>query len=169
MKLKTSEPFWLVKNGILESYPSLRENIETEILIVGGGITGSLIAHQCIKEGYKTVLIDKREVCNGSTSATTSMLQYEIDVPLYELTGMIGKDGAEKSYWACFDSIDNLQKIHNQVKSKAGFKKKKSLYFAALKKDVSWLKKEFEARKATKFPVKWLEADEIEKHYQLKN
>ncbi|MCG7281424.1 FAD-binding oxidoreductase [Chryseobacterium taklimakanense] len=169
MKLKTSEPFWLVKNGILESYPSLRENIETEILIVGGGITGSLIAHQCIKEGYKTILIDKREVCNGSTSATTSMLQYEIDVPLYELTGLIGRDGAEKSYWACFDSIDDLQKVHNQVKSEAGFKKKKSLYFAALKKDVSWLKKEFEARKAAKFPVKWLEADEIEKHYQLKN
>ncbi|WP_228410981.1 FAD-dependent oxidoreductase [Chryseobacterium taklimakanense] len=71
MKLKTSEPFWLVKNGILESYPSLRENIETEILIVGGGITGSLIAHQCIKEGYKTVLIDKREVCSRSLTKPT--------------------------------------------------------------------------------------------------
>lgn len=41
MKLKSSEPFWLVKNGIINSYPSLRENLDTEILIVGGGITGS--------------------------------------------------------------------------------------------------------------------------------
>lgn len=39
MKLRSSEPFWLVKNGIINSYPSLRENLETEILIVGGGIT----------------------------------------------------------------------------------------------------------------------------------
>lgn len=169
MKLKTSEPFWLVKNGIIESYPSLKDDIETEILIVGGGITGSLIAHQCIRDGYKIVLIDKREVCNGSTSATTSMLQYEIDVPLYELAEMIGKEGAEKSYWACYDSIDDLQQIHNEVKSEAGFKKKKSLYFAAYKKDVAWLKKEFEARKSAKFPVKWLEAEEIEERFGLKN
>jgi hypothetical protein len=27
------------KNGIINSYPSLRENVDTEILIVGGGIT----------------------------------------------------------------------------------------------------------------------------------
>jgi hypothetical protein len=38
-----------------------------------------------MSEGYKTILIDKRELCNGSTSATTSMLQYEIDVPLLNL------------------------------------------------------------------------------------
>lgn len=169
MKLKTSEPFWLVKNGIIESYPSLKENIETEILIVGGGITGSLIAHQCIKDGYKTVLIDRREVCNGSTSATTSMLQYEIDVPLYELSEMIGKEAAEKSYWACYQSIGDLGKVCKEVKSSSGFKKKKSLYFAALKKDVPWLKKEFEARKEAKFPVKWLEAEEIKKEFNIKN
>ncbi len=169
MKLKTSEPFWLVKNGIIESYPSLRENMETDILIVGGGITGSLIAHQCIKDGHKTILIDRREVCNGSTSATTSMLQYEIDVPLYELIEMIGQEAAEKSYWACFDSINDLQKVCMEVKSQAGFKKKKSLYFAALKKDVSWLKKEFEARKCAKLPVKWIEADEIEEKFGIKH
>lgn len=28
MKLKSPEPFWLVKDGIKYSYPSLRENIE---------------------------------------------------------------------------------------------------------------------------------------------
>ena len=82
MKLKSNEPFWLVKNGILNSYPSLRNDISVDVLIVGGGITGSLIAHQCIKDGHKTALIDRREIANGSTSATTSMLQYEIDVKL---------------------------------------------------------------------------------------
>ncbi len=36
MKLRTNEPFWLVKNGIIDSYPSLRDDIESAILIVGG-------------------------------------------------------------------------------------------------------------------------------------
>ena len=169
MKLKSPEPFWLVKDGIKHSYPSLRENIETEILVIGGGITGSLLAHQMIKDGYKTVLVDRREIGNGSTSATTSMLQYEIDVPLFELSKMIGKKGAEKSYWACYDSIDDLQKIAKEVKSDCGFKKKQSLYFAAFKKDVDDLKKEFEARKSAKFPVKWLSEEEIKKQFKIEN
>lgn len=169
MKLKSPEPFWLVKDGIKHSYPSLRENIETEILIIGGGITGSFLAHQMIKDGYKTVLVDRREIGNGSTSATTSMLQYEIDVPLYELSEMIGKEGAEKAYWACYDSIDNLGKVAKQIKSECGFKKKESLYFAAFKKDVPDLMKEFEARKAANFPVKWLSAEEINEKFKIEN
>lgn len=167
MDLKSNEPFWLVKNGLLESYPSLRAQIDTEILIVGGGITGSLMAHKCIEEGYKTVLIDRREVANGSSSATTSMLQYEIDVPLFELSEMIGKSGAEANYWACHDSIDELQSIVKKIQSDCGFKKKESLYFAAFKKDVPDLKKEFDARKSCGLAVQWLSAEEIEKRYQL--
>lgn len=90
MDLTSNEPFWLVKNGLLNSFPSVKSDIKTEILIVGGGITGALMAHKCIEEGYETTLVDRREVANGSTSATTSMLQYEIDVPLHELSEMIG-------------------------------------------------------------------------------
>ncbi len=169
MKIRSSEPFWLEKNGILNSYPSLRKDEKTKILIVGGGITGSLIAHQCMKDGYETVLIDKREIAHGSTSVTTSMLQYEIDVPLHELIDMIGKDSAVDNYWACFNSIDTLHDISKSVKSKCGFKKKDSLYFAAYKKDVPKLKTEFEARKENGFPVKWLTSEEIEKKFGLKN
>ncbi|NNE75456.1 MAG: FAD-binding oxidoreductase, partial [Pricia sp.] len=169
MKLRTNEPFWLVKNGILDSYPSLREDIETDILIVGGGITGSLIAHQCIEDGYKTVLIDRREIGNGSTSATTSMLQYEIDVPLYKLIDKIGKEGAVANYKACFESINRLASISKKIDSGCGFEKKKSLYFAALKKDVPDLKREFKARKENGFPVTWLSAASIEKQFGIKN
>lgn len=169
MKLTSSEPFWLVKNGIIHSYPSLRENIQADILIVGGGITGSLMAHQCIKDGYKTVLLDRREIGHGSTSATTSMLQYEIDTPLHKLIEMIGEKEAVESYWACHESIDELKKIVKKIKSKCGFKRKDSLYFAAFKKDIPDLKKEFEARKQFGFKVKWMEAEEIEQKYHLKN
>ncbi len=168
-KLTSSEPFWLVKNGIIESYASLTENLNTEILIVGGGITGSLIAHQCIKEGYQTVLIDRREIAHGSSSATTSMLQYEIDTPLCDLIEMIGEEGAVKCYQACSDSIDILQNLSREIFSQAGFEMKDSLYFAGTKKDIPDLKKEYECRKKHNFPVEWLEPEVIEKKYKLHN
>lgn len=169
MDLKSNEPFWLIKNGLIESYPSLKSNENCDVLIIGGGITGSLVAHQMISDGYKTILIDKREICNGSTSATTSMLQYEIDVPLYELAEKIGEKGAVASYKACSDAIDNLEEITKKIKSDAGFKRKKSLYFASKKKDVKWLQEECKARKMAGFNVKWLEAEQIVEQFGFEN
>lgn len=169
MDLKSNEPFWLLKNGLITTYPSLKSDESCDVLIIGGGITGSLIAHQMIKEGYDTVLIDQRELCNGSTSATTSMLQYEIDIPLYELIDKIGEKGAVASYKACSDAIDTIESLAGKIHSKAGFKRKKSLYFASKKKDIQWLKKEYEARKEAGFEVKWLNADQILNQFGFEN
>ncbi|MFZ4927498.1 NAD(P)/FAD-dependent oxidoreductase [Chryseobacterium sp. Mn2064] len=169
MDLKSNEPFWLLKNGLMTSYPSLKSNEECDVLIVGGGITGSLIAHQMMEDGYSVILIDKREFCNGSTSATTSMLQYEIDIPLYQLKEMIGEKGAVESYKACSDAIDRMEKLSKKIRSNAGFKRKKSLYFASKKKDVQGLKEEYAARKSSGFDVKWLSETQILKDFGFKN
>lgn len=168
MDVRSNEPYWLVKNGIMHAYPSLRTNCECEVLVVGGGITGALMAHACIKNGFGTMLIDKREIANGSTSATTSMLQYEIDVPLYRLIKLIGEEGAVASYKACSDSIGQLAKIVKEVKSVCGFEIKESLYFASTRKDAKWLAEEFETRKANGFEVGWLNKETIKKRYGLR-
>ena len=167
MDLKSPEPFWLIKNGLLDSYPSLKEDIDCEILVVGGGITGALIAHQCIAEGYDTVLIDKREIGYGSSSATTSMLQYEIDVPLYKLCELIGMEKAVSSYKACSRAIDQLEDIAKEITSEAGFQRKESLYFAAKRKDVAGLKKELEARAAAGFDVEWISKEDLSQRFGL--
>src|SRR4029078_12154931 len=41
------------------------------------------------------------------------------------------------------------------------FEMKKSLYYAAYKKDISFLKKEFDVRKKYGFKVKWLDEDQV--------
>ena len=89
MRLRTFESFWLLKNGLLYTYPTLQKNIKTEILLIGGGITGALISDALMDAGYKVTLIDCRDIGQGSTSATTSMLQYEIDEPLKDLAQKI--------------------------------------------------------------------------------
>jgi len=169
MDLKSNEPFWLLKNGIINTYPSLKSDQECDVLIIGGGITGGLIAHQMVKDGYKTILIDKREICNGSTSATTSMLQYEIDVPLYKLIEKIGEKGAVEGYKACHESIDDIEKLTKEIKSRAGFKRKQSLYFTTKKKDLVWLEKEYDLRKKYGFDVKWLDEKEMQEQFEFEN
>ena len=98
MNIRSNEPYSLIKNSFTKSYPSLKENISSEVLVMGAGITGALIAYKLFSEGKKVVMVDRRDVCNGSTAASTSMLQYEIDVPLHKLIDQIGLTPAVSSY-----------------------------------------------------------------------
>lgn len=167
MRLRTFESFWLLKNGLLCTYPSLQKNISTEILVVGGGITGALISTALIENGYLVTLIDRRDIGQGSTSATTSMLQYEIDEKLFELAGKIGEPGAALCYKEGIQAVKALQKLVKKYQIDCGFKMKKSLYVAHSKAAAKDLMKEFELRKKYKLGVRWLNATTIKKDYGI--
>lgn len=156
MKLRSTETFWPLKNAMLNSYPSIDRDIDTDILIIGGGITGALIAYKLITEGKKVVLVDRRDICNGSTAASTALLQYEIDVALHKLIELRGKDCAVDSYKNGKKAIFDLRNIIDTIKSDCQFEFKKSIYFTSLKKDIPFLKHEFEARQQSGFDVTWL-------------
>lgn len=168
MKLRSKEPYWLLKNGLIGTFPSLQKNIACDILIVGGGITGALMAHQFSKEGYKTILIDKRDVSLGSTSASTSLLQYELDEPLYSLIEKVGENAAVDTYLEGVKAIDKLGRIVRSLKVECGFERKKSVYIAHSANDAEWLATEFEHRKRIGLAVKWLTKAQLKRQFGAK-
>src|SRR4030095_2896471 len=164
MKLSSGYPLSLIKNGLLYSYPKLERDIKTNVVVLGGGISGALTAHYLIQEGIDCVLIDARSIGLGSTCASTSLLQYEIDTPLHQLIEMVGKKNAVRSYKLGTSAIIKLAALA----AKTGvndFEMKKSFYYAAYKKDIPFLKKEFDIRKKYGFKVKWLEEDQLFKQF----
>lgn len=165
MRLRTFESFWLLKNGLLYTYPMLQKNIVTDMVVVGGGITGALISHALMQHGYQVTLIDRRDIGQGSTSATTSMLQYEIDEKLIDLAEKIGEQGAAFCYKAGITAIKDLQKLVKETKIDCGFEMKKSLYVAHNKTAAIELKKEFELRNKYKLGVTWLSAAQVKNEY----
>jgi glycine/D-amino acid oxidase-like deaminating enzyme len=167
VNIRSKEPYWLLKNGIINSYPSLQENIGCDVLIVGGGITGALMAYQLSSEGYKTIVIDKRDVGTGSTSATTSMVQFELDVPLYLLSEQVGKQSAFEIYIGAANAVKKLERLLNSLAIKCGFATKDSLHFASSKEDAGNLLKEFGFQKTAGLPVKWLSKDQVFSNYGL--
>ncbi|OHT43789.1 NAD(P)/FAD-dependent oxidoreductase [Flavobacterium tructae] len=163
MKLRSTETFWLLRNAMKKSYPSIDSDKNTTILIIGGGITGALIAYKLITEGKKIILVDRRDICNGSTAASTALLQYEIDISLHELIKMRGLNCALDSYRNGKKAIFDLRNIIDTIKSDCQFEFKKSIYFCSLKKDLQFLKDEFKIRKENGFDVNWLEKWDLEK------
>lgn len=132
---------------------------------MGGGITGALISYKLSQEGYKIVVIDKRDIGTGSTSATTSMVQYELDEPLYRLMDTIGRKEAIDIYKTGVNAIHQLGKIANALPENCGFSFKESLHFAETFQDADGLRKEFECRKSVGIKVEWLTKDQINSLY----
>ncbi|MDN3724241.1 FAD-dependent oxidoreductase [Aequorivita sp. SDUM287046] len=161
MDIRSNEPFWLIKNSLPQSYPSLQTSITADVLIIGAGITGALMAYKLLGEGKQVVMVDKRDICNGSTAASTSLLQYEIDVPLHRLIEQVGLTCAVSSYQSGEKAIREIKKVASEVGSECGFKYVKSVYFTSTKKDVEFLKQEFQSRKDHGFNVKWLSEEEL--------
>jgi len=166
MNLSSGYPHDLLRNGIPYDYPRLRNNKTADIIILGGGISGALAAHYLQNAGVDCILVDGRTIGLGSTCASTSLLQYEIDKPLSELAGLIGREKAERAYHLCAKAVNDLEQICNEIKF-TNFQCCDSVYFAASKKDIAFLEREFTARKQTGFPVVWMEAGELEKRYRL--
>ncbi|MET0759550.1 MAG: FAD-dependent oxidoreductase [Flavobacterium sp.] len=166
MNLKAGFPFWLIKDGLPYTFPKLTKNIETDVVIIGAGISGALVRYYLINAGINCVTVDSRTIGLGSSCASTSLLQYEIDTPLSELKNLVGEKNAERAYQLCNHAIEELGKIAKRLDFEE-FEFKKSLYYAAYKKDIPFLKKEFGARKKAGFDVRYLDENAVREEFNF--
>jgi len=164
MDLHSRDTFGLLKNGLLYDYPSMHADVKADVAIMGAGITGALVAWYLCKRGFDVVMVDKRHVGTGSTAASTSLLQYEIDTPLVNLRRYVGEQNAVSSYKLCVDAIYELQKICEVIdRHTAGghtdFQLKQSIQFASAEKHVRQLQEEFSLRRKYDMRVQWLSGE----------
>ena len=168
MDLLSPHPFWPLKNGLLTVYPSLKQDVECDVVVLGAGITGALVADKLVAEGLDVVVVDKREAASGSTSASTALLQYEIDTPLTDLIAQIGQRDAEQAYRVCLESIGKVEAICADLGDDCGFRKKKSLYVATNKREIAVLRAECAARQAAGIDVEFLTEPEIAARFSFR-
>jgi glycine/D-amino acid oxidase-like deaminating enzyme len=164
MDLTGGYPFWLIKNGLPYDYPALEKNENAEVIILGGGISGALSAYFLCEEGIDCVLLDCRTIGTGSTCASTALLQYELDLPLSDLSNLVGKKSASRVYQLSSHAIDKLILIMAKIQFH-DFEKKRSMYFSAKKEDAQMLSREFEARKDAGFKVEFLDKNNISEQF----
>ncbi len=161
MDLHDGTPFWPRRDGLLTVHPPLEHNETCDVAVIGAGITGSLIALELTRRGIDTVVIDRRDAGGGSTSASTSMLQYEIDELLIDLESAYGWEIASTAYQECSRGISLVERATQATGENCGFRRSPSVFMALKKRDVAVLQREFEARIRAGFSVKWLDADRL--------
>jgi glycine/D-amino acid oxidase-like deaminating enzyme len=156
MDLIGGYPFWLMKDGLPYVYPALEHNTSTDVVIIGGGISGALMGYYLAEAGVNCIIADARSIGLGSTCASTALLQYEIDTPLHILKDTIGLQNAVTAYKLCEEAIHKISVIDKRTACNE-FEAKKSLYYAAYKKHEAPLKKEYQLRKENDFKVSYLD------------
>ncbi|MFI5421126.1 MAG: NAD(P)/FAD-dependent oxidoreductase, partial [Nitrososphaerales archaeon] len=167
MKLRSSGPFWPIKDGLVSSYPSLNSNLSCEVAIIGGGLCGAFVAYYLARAGIDTILLDKRDIAAGSTSASTALVMYEIDVLLSDLIKIRGEAEAVRSYKLCDQATNKIEKIVRNLGSDCGFRRKNSVYLASRVADKEILKTEYETRRKFGFDIEYLDQREIENNFSF--
>lgn len=165
MDLRSGSAFWPIKDGLVQIFPALDEDVSCDVAVIGGGITGAIAAYHLVEAGFDTVLVDRRDVGGGSTSASTGLLQYEIDTNLSELIERIGKRDAERSYALCLQAIGKIGALAAKAGVECEYTPKKSLYLASYKKDVPLLRREYEARKSMGIALAYLTPEDIRQRF----
>jgi glycine/D-amino acid oxidase-like deaminating enzyme len=110
--------------------PAVQENLKCDALVVGAGITGSLVAERLTRQGLDVVIVDREWPGRGSTAASTSMLLWEIDRPLAQLTEAYGFEHAARAYRASLNAVTGLKSLVLQLGVACEIRDKNSLYLA---------------------------------------
>lgn len=160
MRLVTGDVLWTKLNDIPQHFDYICNDVECDVLIIGGGITGAITAYYLTKEGIKTILVDKNLVGYGSTSASTAILQYEIDNDLIGLSGIIGEENAARCFKLCEAAITDIEKLVQTLSLNCDFTRKESLYYTSNISEVNFLKKETELRKKYGFNVEFIDGNQ---------
>ena len=168
MDLRSGHPYWLLKNGLLESYPTLHQDLDVEVVVMGAGITGALVSYLLVKQGVNVAVVDKRESGWGSTSASTGLLQYEIDTDLYELKQLVGEAHGNRAYRLGVEAIDALEQLVEEVGAQDDFRRQPSLYVARQREDEKTLAQEFAAREACGLRVRYIRQEQLADEFGVK-
>ncbi|MGL5085503.1 MAG: NAD(P)/FAD-dependent oxidoreductase [Clostridium sp.] len=148
-----------------DNFIKLNSNINCDVAIIGGGVTGALCAYFFLKKGINCILIEDNLIGQSSTSICTSILEYEIDIDLINLSDQIGEDSAITAFKLGRDAVFKIEEIINEFNINCDFKITPCFYYSINKDDIHQFKSEFKARKAAGFDITYLNKDEAKLLY----
>ena len=93
------------------SQARLRENIRTDVCIIGAGIAGMTTAYLLAKEGRSVVVVDDGAIGGGMTGRTTAHLTNAYDDRYVEMEKLHGADGSRliaESHTAAIDKVEQI-------------------------------------------------------------
>ncbi len=166
--LRTGSPVWAAERKPPVAHVPLDGHLETDVLIVGAGISGALLAESLTDAGLDVVIVDRRRPLAGSTSASTALLQHELDTPLIELRRSLGDKAADSAWRRSRLVVSALADRTARLGIAAEMTARDALYLAGDKLDARGLAREAVARRSIGLEVELLGRRELLARYGIR-
>ncbi|PGS54602.1 FAD-binding oxidoreductase [Bacillus sp. AFS041924] len=151
----------------LNNIKQLDEDLDCDFVIVGSGESGSLCSYFLSQTGAKVILLDKRKVAHGSTSANTGLLQYTNDKSLNSFIHSYGKEKAVRHYQLCVEAIKGIEEMSKTIEINPDFIKRSSLYYASDLDGKKMIDLEYKVLKENGFNVEYFTKAQVKEKFNF--
>ena len=103
------------KSVELPHFPSLKGDVKTDVLIIGGGIAGVLCAHFLKVQGVDYILAEGRSICSGTTKNTTAKITAQHGLIYHKLLESAGAEKAALYLQANQDSVKKYAELCREI------------------------------------------------------
>lgn len=144
------------KTADIKTYPRLDKDIETETLIIGGGITGVTCAYSLSGKKKDVVLIEAGELCGGTTGSTTAKITIQHGLIYSRLMKEHGEKTARSYADAMKYALDFVNETVISEKIDCCLRENSAYAFAQTESETEKLKEEFDAAKQLGIDAKYI-------------
>lgn len=144
-------------------YPSLRGHHHTEIAIVGGGLTGAMVAEAFTAAGAGVVVVEAARVGHGSTAASTALLLQEPDHDLAALSARYGASRARRIWQLSREAARDFIATVRRLKIDCELRELDSIYYTLDVDRARLLQRELQRRKTAKLGGSWLTPQKMQR------
>jgi len=157
--LRLQQPLWLQKRYAEQarSYPELNTALRVDVAILGGGVTGAIVAWRFSAAGLRVALLEAGRVGRGSTAASTALLMQEPDEDFSALRARYGGRATKRIWKLNRSATRDLIKTLRRLDISCGLEMRDSVYFT-LDESAQELWREYQCRHRSGVPGRWLDA-----------
>jgi len=122
----------------------LNQNLEVDVLIIGGGIAGMSTLYQLKDSGLNVVLVDRGECGGGVTARSTAKITYLQEKIMMNIRKFVGYDVAKKYLQSQIYATHLLKDIIQKEKIDCDLKQVESYLFTNEENHLSKLEEEYQ-------------------------
>lgn len=137
--------YWENSTKNKREFEKLKQNVEADICIIGGGLAGISTAYYLTKTSKKVVVLEKDEVCGHTSGHSTGKITSQHGLFYNYLINSQGKEYAKKYLEANEEAIKNIKQIIEKEDIDCDFKEESAYVFTRKNEDVQKILTEVEA------------------------